>query len=532
MAYDLVDIKAPILKGRMLRLVARLSETPLIGRIVVAEMLRNTGIKRMRKENIEVVEEPITHWDVNIETPWNIGEQVIGDVPMGLIAKAYHRGDADPTEVVSDALLQLKADEEDAMGIHPMVYIFQESAMAEAAASSQRYQDGKPLGPLDGVPMVIKDVVDTAGVPTCSGTGFVGDIQGSAESDGAVVAKLRAAGAVILGKSISHELGMGVFGINPNHGTVRNPVNQSRMSGGSSSGSAAAVGAGFVPLAYGTDGGGSIRIPSSLCGVLGLKTTHGRISGDGGSGLCPSVGQSGPIASELEDLICGLAMMSGPHSESDRTQPRLDLSNVGDLDLSQIKIGIYRPWFEHADDEVVKACKEGLDALLKAGAELVEIEIPDLDKVRLAHLTTISREMLSSQSSWFDSKRRQYGGDIRVSLAMAKGLNDSDDVIARSFRHNIVNHTMGLFDNVDLIITPTTGCTAPPIPKGAEVNGLSDLATLSALMRFMHIPNLTGQPAITIPVGSDNAGLPIGLHLMARPWEEVLLLRCAGVLQD
>ncbi len=159
----------------------------------------------MRKENVEFVEEPVTHWEVNIETPWNLGEQVIGEVPMGLIAKAYHRGDADPTEVVGDALARLKADEEDEMGIHPMVYIFQESAMAEAAASSQRYQDGKPLGPLDGVPMVIKDVMNTAGVPTCSGTGFVGDIQGSAESDGAVVAKLRAAGAVILGKSISHE---------------------------------------------------------------------------------------------------------------------------------------------------------------------------------------------------------------------------------------------------------------------------------------------------------------------------------------
>jgi len=540
MAYDLLNAKAPVLKGRALRIVARLSETPIIRRLLLADMMRSVGIKKLRKSTPPDIEgELIVHWKPVVSKPWSeentgINLNAKRELPLGQIATAYRSGLARPTEVIADALARLRADQETENGVQPMLFLFEERAMKEAIASEERLDAGNPISALDGVPVVIKDEMDTIGWPTCSGTSFIGEIQGPATSDGTTVKRWREAGAIILGKAKMQELGISVFGINPNHGIIRNPINPNHMSGGSSSGSAAAVGGGFVPLALGADGGGSIRIPSALCGVYGLKATHGRISEYGAAPLCPSVGHIGPIADNVADLISGYALMSGPDSADEYTsvQPKIDLTGWDNTDLSGLRIGIYREWFNDAESEIITACEIAISQMEGAGAEIIEIEIPSNDIIRLSHLTTITREMLNSQAKWFESKKRKYGGDTRIYLAMANSMTESDDEKAKLLRHQINLEMANLFCDIDLLVTPSTGCTAPIIPKGSAKAGLSNLGKISALMRFMHFPNLTGQPAISIPISNDSKGLPIGLQLIAKPWEETLLFRCAKFFED
>lgn len=546
MAYDLLNAKAPVLKGRTLRLVARLSETPVIRRLLLWDMMRSIGMSKFRRTSPpSVVGDLITHWKPEIRETWLEENTGIGfdggknclkmsDLPLGPIGEAYRSGIARPSEVIADALARFKADQETDDGVHSMLFLFKEQAIKEALESEARFAAGKPIGPLDGIPVVIKDEMDTLGWQTCSGTSFIGEIQGPATSDGTTVKRWRESGAIVLGKAKMQELGISVFGINPHQGIIRNPINQNHMSGGSSSGSAAAVGGGFVPLSLGADGGGSIRIPAVLCGVYGLKATHGRISEHGAAPLCPSVGHIGPIADNVADLVTGLAIMAGPdkHDTFTTNQPPLNLSGWDNTDLKGLRIGIYREWFDDADPEIVSACQAAVDLMVQAGAELVDINIPSNDLIRLCHLTTITREMLASQKQWFSTHKRKYGGDTRIYLAMANSMSEEDDEKAKLMRHQINLQMIEIFNTIDLLVTPATGITAPIIPKGSEKAGLSDLAKISALMRFMHLPNLTGQPAIALPISQDSQGMPIGLQLIAKPWEETLLLRCAKFFED
>jgi Asp-tRNA(Asn)/Glu-tRNA(Gln) amidotransferase A subunit family amidase len=185
----------------------------------------------------------------------------------------------------------------------------QADLLAQATASAQRLREGRPLSPLDGVPVAVKDELDLRGFGTSVGTRFLGK-QPAAE-DSTAVARLRAAGALLLGKVNMHEIGIGVTGQNPHHGTVRNPYDPQRHTGGSSSGSAAAVAAGFCPIAIGADGGGSIRIPASLCGVVGLKPTYGRVSETGAAPLDWSVAHIGPLGATARDVALGYAAIAG-----------------------------------------------------------------------------------------------------------------------------------------------------------------------------------------------------------------------------
>jgi len=519
MTYDLKPVKAPVLKGRMLRTVAGLAEAPLIGRAVRWELLRNVGIRRLRRAEVLTVDDPLQHWRPDLTDLWGEGLPAAGDLPLNRLAEEYREGTRRPSDVIDELLAELEVDASDPTGIHATVSILNDTARISAGESDSRFAAGTPIGPLDGIPVAIKDEMDVLGVATNVGTSFIAGITGLADSDGTSVARLKAAGAVIFAKTTMHELGIGVFGINPHHGIVRNPRDPSRMSGGSSSGSAAIVSAGTCSLALGADGGGSIRIPAALCGVLGLKATHGRISEHGAAPLCPSVGHIGPIGASVADVAVGLAVMAGPDANDAYTlvQPRLDFSHLDDLDLRGVRIGVFQQWFEHAQPDVVRRCREGLDLLVDAGASIIDVEIPSLDEVRIAHLVTITTEMLSSQSVWYRRNRRRYGGDTRVNLALASGLRPTDKEKARQIRHRVIEQTCELFEGIELLATPSTACTAPPIPDGAAAAGLSDIGVLSELMRYAQLSNLTGQPSISIPVGADSNGLPVGLQLMASP---------------
>jgi Asp-tRNA(Asn)/Glu-tRNA(Gln) amidotransferase A subunit family amidase len=320
-----------------------------------------------------------------------------------------------------------------------------------------------------------------------------------------------------------------VTGLNPHHGTTRNPYNTNHFTGGSSSGSATAVAAGLVPVAISADGGGSIRIPASFCGVFGLKPTFGRVSEHGAAPLCWSLAHLGPIAGTAADTALAYAVMAGPdlHDPNSLHQPLPTLENWDQLNLRGIKLGVYKQWFQHADPEVVAACETMLKRFTDMGAEIHEIIIPDLDLNRVAQVVTILVEMAQAMSYTYAEHHREHGLDARLNLVLGRAFTAQDYVLAQRARTRIINNFNRVLEEVDMILTPATGIAAPPIPKDALPNGNSDLSTTTEIMRFVTAANFTGLPAISFPVGYTTSGLPIGMQAMGRAWQEHLLLRLA-----
>ncbi len=236
--------------------------------------------------------------------------------------------------------------------------------------AQERIRSGHPLSLLDGVPVAVKDEIDMKPYPTTVGTRFLG--AAPAAEDSTVVARLRAAGALLVGKANMHEIGINPNGANAHYGMVRNPYDVRCDPGGSSSGSSAAVAAGLVPVAIGADGGGSIRIPAALCGIVGLKSTFGRVSEFGAAPLCWSVAHLGPLTASVEDAALTYGLVAGPDPSDPNTlvQPPVTLAGWNRTDLHGVRLGVYRDWFEHAAPEVVQTCKAMLETVKSAGAEI------------------------------------------------------------------------------------------------------------------------------------------------------------------
>ncbi|MCU0690083.1 MAG: amidase [Polyangiaceae bacterium] len=321
---------------------------------------------------------------------------------------------------------------------------------------------------------------------------------------------------------------MGVTGLNPHHGSARNPYDTRCFAGGSSSGSAVAVAAGFAPIAVGADGGGSVRIPAALCGLVGLKATWGRVSEHGVAPLCWSVAHIGPIAATARDAAVAYAVMAGADVEDriSMNRPPVHLDGFARTDLRGVRLGVFRPWFEDADPQVVAACEKTLTGLAGLGAEVREIEVPGLDAMRVAHLVTIVSEMAASQLP-HAKNAGLYGLDTRPSLALGRAITSTDYVHAQRLRTEACARFARLLQDVDGIVTPTTACTSGPLPLDALETGESNLTLLGKIMRYAAVANFTGLPAITFPAGYDSRGMPVGLQVMGRAWEEHRLLQLA-----
>ena len=366
--------------------------------------------------------------------------------------------------------------------------------------------------------------------PTTLGTSFLNT---AAAKDSTVVARLKAAGAVILGKANMNEIGINPIGVNPHHGACRNPYDRSRICGGSSSGSAAVVAAGIVPMAIGLDGGGSIRIPASLCGVVGLKATFGRISEAGVPPLCWTPGHLGPIGLTVADVAAAYAMIAGPDDADlvSQRQSAVHLSDFTQGSLKGIRLGVCRPYFEDADASVVARCQDALRSLTEAGAIVVELPNPDLNTLLWSHAVIILSEMASAMMPYTTEDVSRFGYDTRANLAIGRHFRATDYVHAMRHRHLITKDWLAQMQSVDAVVTPTCGITAPPIPESSLPYGESNLPVVDALLRYVRQGNVTGFPAISVPAGYDGGGLPVGVQLMARPYEEHLLLRLGRVIE-
>ena len=552
MPYDVQPVSAPRMTGLALRLFTRLTERPLMGGPIRQHLRGQIGISRLREVDLhdEVPSdlklrrrlEDEAGTPLEAEHPHRISNEAAslrdGISPEGFrfktiadYARAFREGETTPLEVAQRVLDATKASEAGEPAMRLFIAQDVDDVLAQARAATERHKRGVPISGFDGVPVAVKDEVDMTPYPTTVGTRFLGRVP--AAEDATVVTRLRQAGALLIGKVNMHELGLGVTGINPHHGAARNPYDTARATGGSSSGSAAAVAAGLCPVAIGADGGGSIRIPAALCGVVGLKPTFGRVSEHGAAPLCWSVAHLGPIAATAKDAAAAYALMGGvdvadPHTSR---QPPLHLKGFDRPDLSGVHLGIYRPWFEHADPAVASACKEGVKRLQSLGATLVEVEIPELDLVRLAHLVIIATEMAAARLADSAAARARYGYDVRLNFALARDISAAEYIQARRLRARLCRQIEGVLDTVDAIVTPTTACTAPLIAPEALISGESNLPLLDKIMRFAPLPNLTGHPAISFPVGYDAQRMPIGLQVIGRAWQESLLLAIARLAE-
>lgn len=547
-----------------LRALAALTDTPLFTAIR-SNLLRKNGYVELLQDAF-YPEAPLFYPDTAgwpAERGWFAREELPADAPgaatvaaalaaLGLppgapcrslaLHAAYLSGTATPT-AVAEALITAEAEARAAAPPLPFFASFDPGALrAAAAASTRRYASKTPLSPLDGVPFGVKDEVDVGGHATSAGTAFLAERR-PAEGTVPAVQALLGAGALLAGKTTMHEIGIGTTGLNPAGGTALNPFDPGRHSGGSSSGSAVAVAAGLVPFALGCDGGGSIRIPAALCGAVGLKPTAGRVCAAPGPDLCPTVDVLGPIAATVADCALLYAVAAnrghGEHGAAAPLQPLalpapLAPAHAAERALGGVTIGVYTPWFDHGEPEVVAACRDALHVLEAAGAAIKEVSIPGIRTLDVAHTATIASEMRACLGPHLahGPTRRRLNPSTRISLAVADGVTAPMYVNAQRVRRRADADARALFagQGIDFLATPTTPCAAPAVRPGALAGDSSDLPTVTRLMRYARMANFLGLPAVTVPVGAAG-GLPVGLQLIAPAWHEASLLRAAAVLE-
>ncbi|XP_072178312.1 uncharacterized protein [Diadema setosum] len=445
---------------------------------------------------------------------------------------AFRSGKVTPEDVAESVMEALERSNQMKPRMRMVTQYDLEEVYKMARASTVRINNKKPLSIFDGIPVVIKESLAVVPYKHKNGTSFLG--RDEEKEDSAIAAKLRAGGAVIIGVANMHELGLGTLGINvSSSGTARNPYNPHHYAGGSSSGSGACVASGLCPIAIGTDGGGSIRIPSALCGIVGIKPTHGRVSAAGTLPLCHTVAVTGPMTTCVRDTALLLAFLSGqdPREPSSWSQPPLVLSDLGPKSLAGLKIGIDWTHFRHANPEVVAECDRGVSFLEQQGAELVGIQIPEFEEMRIAHALLISTEMLSLLQGAMRDNFYDLAADTTLILGMAATASAVDYINANKQRTRTIHFLKQIFKEVDVIVCPATGVTAPQILPGDLQVGVNDTGALLDIMRFAPLGNLSGIPGLAVPVGYDAKNLPIGLQIMGPWWEENRILRVGAVLE-
>ncbi len=539
MSYHRDDVKAPRVAGFALKAFVGALESG-VGPVLLDKLVKDSGIERWREllaGDAPPVQHPLPHPAPPREIP-TATEQAARVISASQGSKqetvarfaAAYRDGTDPVAVVRKLHQEIERldGRDERLGI--FVARKPEEVLAAAEASARRIKAGGALSVLDGVPVVLKDEVDLAGFVTTLGTRFRKEV---ATKDSTVAARLKAAGAIILGKANMNEIGINPIGLNPWHGAARNPWNRGHITGGSSSGSGAVVAAGLSPLSIGADGGGSIRIPAALCGIVGLKATWGRIPETGVPPLCWHVGHVGPMGLTVDDVAAMYAVLAGAddHDVISKLQPPPHLEDYENGALAGIRLGICWAWFEDASPDVVARCRAAVKVLTDAGATIVEIPGPDLNAVLWTHSTLILSEMCESMRPQIEADVSQFGLDSRTNLAIGQHLRSTDYVHALRHRHAMTRDWLAIMQTCDVVVTPTTATTAPAIPESTLPDGESNLPVVDALMRFIRVANITGFPAISVNAGFDRDALPVGVHLMGRPYEENLLLRLARVIE-
>jgi aspartyl-tRNA(Asn)/glutamyl-tRNA(Gln) amidotransferase subunit A len=447
-------------------------------------------------------------------------------LPEGIAATAEQvsRRELSATDVVTERLKQAQSSQPT---LNAFTMIDHDGALAAAAALDERIADGEDVGPLAGVPIAIKDLIDHAGRPTTAGSSMPVP---NAETSATVVKRLEASGAIIIGRTGLHEYAFGFSSENHWFGPVRNPWDTTLSPGGSSGGSGAAVAAGIVPAALGTDTGGSVRVPAALCGVVGLKVTHGRVPLTGVFPLAPSLDTVGPLAGSVADAALVYLAMAGHDSSDPWSSPRPVVGPGAPTDLRHLILGIPHPWVDLPQtDLVADSFAAAIRALRTAGATLVDLDLPDLVPAKELEYSVYPEVAVVHQDRWHRHPE-SYGPDVSRRLGEVFDIDPLDYVRAQEWRARLRHRAEAALVECDFLITPAVAAAAKPIGKEMIQVGGKSVSYRPALSRYSALVNHIGLPAITIPLDMDSIPPP-SLQIIGHAWEEHRLLEMGAALE-
>lgn len=437
---------------------------------------------------------------------------------IGELARGF-AGGADPGALAASLVDRAAAAN---ARTHAYITLTREHALATAAKLARSGQ----RGPLWGIPYAAKDLFETRGIRTTAGSRVLENWIPT--RDAAVVARLAAAGAILIGKANQHEFAHGATGINAHFGTAPNPWNADCLAGGSSSGSAVAVALGLAAFSLGSDTGGSIRVPAALSGIVGLKPTAGRVSIEGMVPYCWSLDHVGILARTVADTGTVLRAIADP----DPALPALPAAELPVPRPASLRIGVPRDALLDGVEPDIRAAFETAKRHLRGeGAQVLPIDLPDLDEARTVSLLVQMPEALSYHRRYLPTKPELYGEDVRSGLAFGQFILAEQYVGAKRMIERYRRELAATLETVDGLITPTCAIAAPRIGATTVVIDGREHAVGNGLTRFTGLFNMTGNPAISIPVGRDKAGLPIGLQIVGRVYDDAGLLAIAGLLE-
>ena len=395
------------------------------------------------------------------------------------------------------------------------------NAFITVIPQEQNRERAQSKGVLANIPFAVKDLFETVGVRTTAGSLFFKDY--IPKQDAFVVRKFKEAGADIVGKTSTHELALGVTNINPHYGSPRNPWDTSRITGGSSGGSAAAVSAGMCMAALGSDTGGSIRIPASLCGVVGLKPTYGRVSLGGVFPLSWNLDHAGPLTRSVADAALLLQVMAGydPDDPSCVDVPVDDYLRAIEAGVKGWKVALaVGDYIEASEPEVLAAVGEAANMFGTLGVKVDEVDMSWLREAAVANGQITQSDGAAFHRERLEQNPELFGADIRQRLETGRDLSSGEYVLARRKQVEIRRRCELFFNQYDVLLLPTTPIPALPID---DIENSASQAP--ALTRFTAPFNLSGLPALSILCGFTATGLPIGLQIVSGPWREVKVLQ-------
>jgi aspartyl-tRNA(Asn)/glutamyl-tRNA(Gln) amidotransferase subunit A len=448
------------------------------------------------------------------------------------LSRRIEKKELSPLDVVEANLARIESVNPKLLGF---IHLTAEQARKEAKQAADAIAAGRRKSPLHGIPYGVKDIIDTAGVRTTRGSSFFMDRV--PEEDAPAVAGLRNAGAILLGKCHTQEFASGPMSHNPHLGTARNPWDLSRITGGSSTGSAASVASGMVPAALGTDTGSSIRGPATHCGIVGLKPTHGRVSL---RGVCPnalSYDHVGPLVRTVRDAAMVLQAIAGydPRDPYSRDEPVPDFSARLDEGVHGLRLALCPDLCENTevDAEVQLAFDRAVRVLRELGAKIETLPFAEAERIRAVGDVIMAHEFMEFHRPLYQKNPAGYGEETRARVEARIGKENSDAYI-RAQRERVLlrRAVQALFEKADIILTPSLPCVAPLIEtKTTRINGKEVPYSLAITMPFLTHQNMTGFPALSVPMGFTTEGMPTSIQFIGPPWEEAQVLRAGHAFE-
>ncbi|MHA1559613.1 MAG: amidase [Alphaproteobacteria bacterium] len=442
------------------------------------------------------------------------------------VAEQIRKKEISPVELAEAALARIEATE----GVlNAYVRINADYALAAAREAEAEITAGRYRGELHGVPIAMKDLYDMAGLPTTCSSKVRHDHL--ADQDSACAARLKAAGATIVGKTQTHEFAFGI--VTP---TTGNPWNPEHMPGGSSGGSGATVASRGCFMAMGSDTGGSIRIPAAVCGIVGLKPTFGRVSRFGVASLSWSLDHVGPLTRTVRDAAITLKWLAGydPRDPGCTDEPIDDYLSALDAGVKGLRIGVPRNYyFDCVDGEIDTGVRAAIEKLESLGATAVEVEIPFADQIMGVEFALCMPEASAYHRDMLRERADLYGEDVRVFLEAGELIPATDYITALRVRQKMKDAWQAMYAEVDVVVAPSVAALATRRDqKTIDWGGGNEEPVTPAFVRLSAPANVTGLPSVAVPCGFSNSGLPLSFQVIGRPFGEAQILRVAQSYQS